>query len=294
MSPKFCILTSWVETIVSSLPRAQDFKHLDLRGCVELSANAFIETLFGWWEDNQRADLPWRLTQDPYKIMVSEFALQQTQVSRVVPKYEAFIDAFPTVISLADASPAEVITLWQGLGYNRRALWLHQAAVHIAATADFTYSPEELIALKGIGDYTSRSIPIFAFNTDIAAIDTNIRRVLIYHKFATETTKPRELQTIADRLLPRGRSRDYHNALMDYGALYLTAKFTGIASVSRQPKFSGSKRELRGIIIRLLTERAHSKAELRKAAGRDCTAVIKDLERDGMIQIKGTTVSLQS
>ncbi|MHA1368076.1 MAG: hypothetical protein ACTSP5_16990 [Candidatus Heimdallarchaeota archaeon] len=106
--------------------------------------------------------MPWRQTEDPYKIMVSEIMLQQTQVSRTIEKYLAFIEIFPTFKALADASPADVLTLWSGLGYNRRALWLQEAAKEIFALGEFPKTPDALIKIKGIGPYTSRSILIFA------------------------------------------------------------------------------------------------------------------------------------
>ncbi|MHA1244983.1 MAG: A/G-specific adenine glycosylase, partial [Candidatus Heimdallarchaeota archaeon] len=139
---------------------------------------AFRKKIFDWWVKNKR-ELPWRQTEDPYKIMVSEIMLQQTQVSRTIEKYLAFIEKFPTLKALADASPADVLTLWSGLGYNRRALWLQEAAKEIVAIGEFPKTPDALIKMKGIGPYTSRSILIFAFNQDVATIDTNIRRILI-------------------------------------------------------------------------------------------------------------------
>lgn len=206
-----------------------------------------------WWNDNAR-DLPWRRSPTPYNVMVSEIMLQQTQVSRVIPKYNEFLDEFPNFAQLAAANTKHLLRTWSGLGYNRRALWLREAAGQIIQRDTFPQEEKELRKLKGIGPYTSRSILIFAFNKDIATVDTNIRRVMIASGFADEDTTARDLQTIADSLLPRGRSSDWHNALMDYGAIVLTSNKTGITPTSKQPKFSGSARQVRGEIVRLLTE----------------------------------------
>lgn len=214
---------------------------------------AFQNKIFKWYAENKRA-LPWRETTDPYCIMVSEFMLQQTQVSRVIPKYRAFIERFPTLESLATAQLAEVLILWSGLGYNRRAVCLHQAAKELVAKGYFPNEPRELERIKGIGKYTARSIVIFAFNKDIATVDTNIRRIFIHEGFATENSTEKELFLIANQLLPKGRSRDWHNALMDYGSLVVNAKNTGITPKSKQSKFQGSDRQYRGRVLRYLVE----------------------------------------
>ncbi|MFX1606919.1 MAG: Fe-S cluster assembly protein HesB [Promethearchaeota archaeon] len=214
---------------------------------------AFQTKIMDWWEENAR-DLPWRRDPSPYNILVSEVMLQQTQVSRVVPKYEEFLKIFPTVESLAAAETKQLLQVWSGLGYNRRALWLKEAAKQIIEMGEFPKTVQELRALKGIGPYTSRSILIFAFNSDLAAVDTNIRRVLIASGFADESMLGRELQDVADRVLLKGRSRDWHNALMDYGSTVLTSSATGISPTSKQPCYDGSSRQIRGEVIRILTQ----------------------------------------
>jgi A/G-specific adenine glycosylase len=132
-------------------------------------------------------------------------------------------------------------------------MWLRDAARQIVEKEKFPQTVEELNKLKGIGPYTSRSILIFAFNKDIATVDTNIRRVLIASGFADEKMSKLQMQEIADRVLLKGQSRDWHNALMDYGSMVLTASSTGVAPLSHQPEFQGSTRQLRGAIIRILT-----------------------------------------
>jgi len=212
----------------------------------------FQNKIMTWWEKNARA-LPWRDDPSPYNVLVSEVMLQQTQVNRVIPKYLNFLEAFPNIESLAEAETKHLLQVWSGLGYNRRAIWLREAAREIMNRESFPRTAEELCALKGIGPYTSRSILIFAFNENLAAIDTNIRRVLIASGFATEEMSERQLQTIANRLLLKGRSSDWHNALMDYGSEVLTSNATGITPTSSQPKFVGSNRQVRGAIVRNLT-----------------------------------------
>ncbi|MDF1538377.1 MAG: Fe-S cluster assembly protein HesB [Candidatus Thorarchaeota archaeon] len=214
---------------------------------------SFQSEIMDWWSKNAR-DLPWRRNPTPYNVLVSEIMLQQTQVSRVISKYEEFLREFPDIERLAAAQTKHLLRTWSGLGYNRRALWLREAAQQIVQRGFFPQDEKELRNLKGIGPYTSRSILIFAFNMDLAAVDTNIRRVLISKGFASKDTSEDELQKIANSLLLKGQSSDWHNALMDYGAEVLTSSKTGIAPTSKQPKFTGSVRQIRGEIVRVLTE----------------------------------------
>ncbi len=215
---------------------------------------AFQEQVMNWWSENKR-ELPWRKNSTPYNVLVSEIMLQQTQVSRVIPKFEMFLCEFPDLQSLANADQKHLLKTWSGLGYNRRALWLREAAKDILNAGEFPRSIDKLRKLKGIGPYTSRSILIFAFNADIAAVDTNIRRVFISAGFASEEMTPNELQKVADYMLLKGRSSDWHNALMDYGAMELTASSTGIAPVTTQSCFGGSTRQIRGAIVRIMIDK---------------------------------------
>ena len=214
---------------------------------------AFQNKILDWWNTN-RKEYPWSSSNDPYHILVSEFMLQQTQASRVIPKYLDFIKTFPTLESLATASKLDIFRLWSGLGYNRRALWLQETAKELIHMNQFPRNPKELLKFKGIGSYTSRSILIFAFNLDLATVDVNIRRVLIHEGFATEESTEKHLFAIAQLLVPKGKSKEYHSGLMAYGSMVLTASKTGIRSKSRQGKFKGSNREFRGKIIKFLTK----------------------------------------
>lgn len=180
--------------------------------------------LLAWYAETARP-LPWRRTRDPYRILVSEVMLQQTQVSRVEPAYRAFLRRFPTVRALAAAAPAEVLTAWRGLGYNRRALNLHRAARAVVEHHGGTVPADlrRLVALPGVGDYTARAVLAFAYGVDAAPVDTNVARVLA-RAVAAEPLSRARAQHLADAVLPRGRAAEWGNALMDLGAGVCTAK----------------------------------------------------------------------
>ena len=156
------------------------------------------ELLLAWFAEHGR-DLPWRRTRDPYSILVSEVMLQQTQVARVVPRYEAWLRRWPTVSALAAAAPSEVLREWVGLGYNRRALALH-AAARVVARGGW---PDDLTALPGVGPYTAAAVASFAFGADVAAVDTNARRVA-----------ERLGRGAPAELLPAGRAAAWNQAMM--------------------------------------------------------------------------------
>ena len=182
------------------------------------------EAVLAWYETSRR-ELPWRDIDDAYAVLVSEIMLQQTQVSRVIVTYTAFLERFPDVRALAAAPRAEVLHAWKGLGYNRRAVALHRAAQAIVeehggvVPADV----EALQSLPGIGAYTARAVVAFAFAGDAAPVDTNIRRV-VTRCVNGATLKGVRLQAAADAALPAGRSRDWNAALMDLGSQHCTAQ----------------------------------------------------------------------
>ena len=255
---------------------------------------AFQTKIMNWWKANSR-DLPWRKDPSPYKVLVSEVMLQQTQVNRVIPKFDEFVESFPTIESLAKAETKQLLRVWSGLGYNRRAVWLKEAARQIVERHEFPQSFEELQKLRGVGPYTSRSVLIFAFNKDLAAVDTNIRRVLIAEGFATEETSEKQLQSIAEYVLLKGRSRDWHNALMDYGSQVMTASTTGISPTSRQSCYEGSSRQVRGAVIRALTGTTElGLGEIMKSL--DCNmneseleSIMTQLVNDGLVEVTGSS-----
>lgn len=214
---------------------------------------SFQTKIFDFYQQNRRS-FPWRMTTDRYAIMVSEVMLQQTQADRVARRFPLWLERFPDVQALASASLREVLDAWSGLGYNSRGQRLHRAASMIVEQhgGEVPGDPAQLIGLPGIGAYTSRSIPVFADNLDLAAVDTNIRRVLIHELNLPESITPKALMEVAEEVLPKGRSCDWHNALMDYGAMELTSKKTGIAPLTRQSTFKGSRRWYRSALLREL------------------------------------------
>ncbi len=189
----------------------------------------FSEGILLWYSTHKR-DLPWRKTTDPYSVLVSEIMLQQTQVSRIIIKYQEFLSLFPTIFDLAQASKAEVIQAWSGMGYNRRALLLHQFAQEVVAKYNgiVPEDPEELIELPGIGPYAAGSISAFAYNQPTPAIDVNVRRIYLRFFQGKDQGLPmskgeeKELYELVKRTIPAGKSRDLHNALMDFGSLVCT------------------------------------------------------------------------
>lgn len=210
-----------------------------------------------YYQTNGR-DLPWRHTVNPYHIVVSEIMLQQTQVSRVLIKYPEWLKKFPTWKSLASASTADVIKSWQGLGYNRRALALKKIAAKVVSEYKGTlpHEPEVLETFPGIGPATARSICAFAFNLPVVFIETNIRRVYIHHFFAGKTgITDYELRPIIEKTLDRKNPREWYWALMDYGS-YLVKQVENpnrqSKHYSKQSKFEGSRRQVRGEILKLL------------------------------------------
>ncbi len=189
---------------------------------------AFQQGLLDWWRENHR-DLPWRQTRDPYRILVSEVMLQQTQVDRVIPYYERWLEAFPTVEALAAAPTAEVIRLWAGLGYNRRAVNLQRTAQAVVDRGgEFPHDVESLRTLPGIGPYTSGAIACFAFEQDVPFIDTNMRRVLhrvfLGPEIPEQLATDREITALAAEVIPPGNGWTWNQALIEFGALHCTAR----------------------------------------------------------------------
>jgi A/G-specific adenine glycosylase len=178
------------------------------------------EAILAWYAAVRR-DLPWRRTRDPYRILVSEVMLQQTQVARVVPYYEAFLERFPSAAALAEAPAADVLRCWSGLGYNRRALALHAACAAVARDG-WPTDVEGLQALPGVGPYTAAAVASFAFDAQAAAVDTNVRRVI--ERLDRRRRRAPELARRAASIVPEGRAADWNQALMELGATVCTAR----------------------------------------------------------------------
>jgi A/G-specific adenine glycosylase len=232
--------------------------------------------LLAWFSQNAR-DLPWRRTRDPYRILASEVMAQQTQVERVVPRWERWTARWPTVEALAAAPVADVIREWQGLGYNRRALALHRAAQHVAAHG----WPDDLTELPGVGRYTADAVACFAFGRDVLPVDVNVRRVRerTGHDFSPAAAQ----------------------ALMDLGATVCLARVPRCGAcplaarcpsrgrryepLRKQGPFEGSFRQQRAATLRLVAAAARPLAELD-------AEVVRSLARDGLVAVIGEVVSL--
>jgi A/G-specific adenine glycosylase len=193
------------------------------------TAALFQRRLLAWYRRHGR-DLPWRRTREPYRILVSEIMLQQTQVDRVLPKYRQFLDRYPTLEALASAPVADVRRLWYPLGYNVRPLRLHAIARETLARygGRLPDSADTLRQLPGIGRYTAGAILAFAHGRDVAVLDTNVRRVLgrvfLGPRRLRRLRGEKTLWDLAERLVPRGRGYDFNQALMDFGATWCTPR----------------------------------------------------------------------
>lgn len=254
----------------------------------------FRALIWRFYRRTGRHALPWRKTRNPYHVAVSEMMLQQTQVARVRMFYPKFLKRFPSFRALAHASRREVLTEWQGLGYNRRAVALHRLAHEVVAKykgklpRDLTL----LLDLPGIGRATAGSILAFAFNIPTPFIETNIRRVFIYHFFPRKKRVTEgEILALVHNTLDRENPREWYSALMDYGAWL--AKQTKnpnrkYVRYRRQPKFEGSSRELRGKIVRYFLQHpranAHTIAHTLKEPLPRVAKTLAILKREGIIK----------
>ena len=254
----------------------------------------FRQKIFEFYRLHGRS-FPWRETTDRYAVMISEIMLQQTQAERVVPRFEEWLRHFPDCEHLSSASLREVLSLWSGLGYNSRAVRLHRCANLIMDSFGgiVPSRPEILKTLPGIGEYTSRSIPVFADNLDTAAVDTNIRRIMIHEFGLPEDIGPAALQQEAEAFVPHGRSREWHNALMDYGSLVLTSKKTGIRPLTKQSKFQGSRRWYRGKLVKELINTGEmfleEISEKYASCPWDLEEIINDLITEGVVERQKST-----
>ncbi len=274
-----------------------------------------------YYRKEGRSHLPWRKTRDPYKILVSEIMLQQTQVERVLPYYKNFLKEFPTPAALAKAPLSKVLKAWQGLGYNRRAKFLHEAAKVLAKEG---YTGQKL---PGVGPYTQGAIDAFALNKPSLIIETNIRTVFFYFCFEKPKKKilsgsrapvhlslgkyfssvsDTEVLPLVERALQKSKlePREFYAALMDYGS-YLKRQGVKLNTQSKhyvkQTKFKGSNRELRGAILRELLKKPHTAAGLRKNLHRqslktaeEVDVILASLVKEGFAKRKGSSYRLAS
>jgi len=259
---------------------------------------AFKRTVLAHFQSHGR-DLPWRKTRDPYRILVSEFMLQQTQVDRVIPKYRSFLKAFPNVSKLARAPLGDVLLAWQGLGYNRRAHHLHEASKEILKRYQKRVPKRiaELETLPGVGPYTARAVATFAYGEPIVCIETNIRSAVLFHFFKEEErVSDKEILPILEAALVVKDPSTWLHALMDYGA-YIKRTYgnqnTKSAHYAKQPAFRGSKREARGYILRLLLEKPRTRRHLlRDIQSVHTEDALRDLLKEGLVTQNGRTFAL--
>ncbi|MCK8519310.1 HhH-GPD family protein [Methanoculleus sp. 7T] len=238
-------------------------------------------------------DLPWRRTTDPYHILVSEIMLQQTQVERVAVRYPEFLERFPDFESLADAPQSEVLLAWQGMGYNRRAIALQKTARRVADDygGNLPADVEALATLPGIGKATAAAICAYAFNMPVVYIETNIRRTFIHFFFQDrEDVRDDEILPLVEQALDRGNPREWYSALMDYGTVLKKRTANPnrrSASYTKQSRFEGSDRQVRGKILALvLEEGAVTEDEVVTRVSEDAERVrriLGDLEKEGFI-----------
>lgn len=265
-----------------------------------MSPHAFREYIFSWWKENRR-DLPWRHTHDPYRIFVSEIMLQQTQVSRAILKYNEFLSLFPRISDLAQSPLGDVLVAWKGLGYNRRALFAQKTAVEIVKKYHgvFPNDPIQLMTLPGIGVYTSQAICVFAYKMDLPLVDTNIRKIITHFFYDDVAQKEKDIEKKALEILPKDRSWEWHQALMDFGALELSKLLPKTKSVKGKIPFRETDRFIRGKIIDVLREGTYLEkkllAILLDLTKRDEQAVTKNLQmltKEGLIAFKSGTYRL--
>lgn len=287
------------------------------------------EALLGWSTVTLR-DLPWRRTRDPWAVVVSELMLQQTQVARVVPRYVAFLDLFPTPAACAGVPLAGIVRAWAGLGYNRRAVNLHRMATAVVDRHGGTLPDDldALLALPGIGPYTARAVLAFAFEADVGVVDVNAARVLA--RTAGRSLAAREVQVRADDLVPAGRAWAWNQAVLDLGATVCTKRSPRCAACpvtawcgwrlpsahdppgragpvdpaegsagtgGRQSTFAGSDRQGRGRLVDALRRSAIPWDEVAAAAGwpadpARARRVAASLVEDGLAADDGTRLRL--
>jgi len=254
------------------------------------------------WEQGRQLyrDMPWRDNTESYFVLVSELMLQQTQVDRVIPKFELFMHTFPTIASLAISPLADVLTVWSGLGYNRRAKFLHEAAKKVVAEFDGvipgTY--DELVSLPGIGPNTAGAILAYSFNTPVVFIETNVRTVYFHHFFEDQAlVTDKELKELVAQTVDQEHPREWYWAMMDYGS-YLKKQGVGRINKSshykKQASLKGSLREVRGLILKALAVADLSQDELRQAMPADerYDSALAALLNEGMVTLTDSRLHL--
>ena len=281
---------------------------------------AIVDPVLEWGTQRLR-DLPWRRTRDRWHVLVSEVMLQQTQVHRVLPKFQLFIEAFPTPHACADASLGELLALWQGLGYPRRCRNLHEAAKVVVRDhgGEVPGDLEVLLTLPGVGGYTARAVMAFADSRDVAVVDTNIARVLA--RLVNEPLGRVRAQQLADDLVPLGSAWEWNQVLMDLGATVCTSRSPHCAECpiatncgwklqggedpapasamtsKPQARFEGSDRQARGRLMKALTESGVKQTDAASVMGLGNQQVramklVEDLISEGLVAVSNGYLTL--
>lgn len=260
----------------------------------------FQEIVWDHYRHHARS-MPWRENPTPYNVVVSEFMLQQTQVDRVRTKFEAWLAQWPDFASLAKASTEDVLRLWKGLGYNRRALRLQAVAQRVRAEFDgeLPDDVECLQAFAGIGPGTAGAIAAYAFNQPVVFIETNIRRVFLHHFFAdSDGVADKELMPLIAEALDCEHSREWYWALMDYGTFLKTQVVNPnrrSKHYAKQAKFEGSHRQLRGLILDRVLQQGSFGAQ-DSVAGFDQTSIARacyELALEGFLEAQGDRFTMK-
>ncbi|HEV7929057.1 MAG TPA: hypothetical protein VGP12_02875 [Nitrosospira sp.] len=255
----------------------------------------FQEAVWDYYARHNRS-MPWRDEPTPYHVLVSEVMLQQTQVPRVVPKFLEFMARFPTIATLAGAPLSDVLAHWSGLGYNRRAKYLWEAAQSVVArhNGELPSTQDELVALPGIGPNTAGAILAYAYEQPVVFIETNIRTVIIHYFFAGHDDKITDAQIkgVMQQALPAENPREWYWALMDYGT-HLKATAGGqlqrVHGYRKQSKFEGSRRQVRGKVLKLLLVGGRVAEALQNEITDDrLPGVLAELKNEGLIEQRDT------
>ena len=270
----------------------------------ELKPNAveeFRRIIYQYYAEHRRK-MPWRVSRNPYHILVSEIMLQQTQVGRVLAKYEEFTSRFPDFDSVSKASLPEILGVWQGLGYNRRAIALQKICRLVVTEYGGVLpgSTETLQTFPGIGPATAGAICAFAFNQPAVFIETNIRRVFIHFFFPNKSEiKDKEILPLVEGTLDTRNPRTWYHALMDYGAMLKNEEYNPnrrSAHYNRQAPFQGSNREIRGLILKTLLEKAELReGELVRSVGKSpkrVQPIITQLTKEGFLVRAGNRLKI--
>ena len=291
-----------IDEITTPLPFRQNWQHYyDEHGSSPASYKRFRAIIYHYYFTNRRS-FSWREKISPYRVFISEVMLQQTQTSRVIPKFELFLETFPNFSSLANARFSDVLRVWKGLGYNRRARFLLEAAeiIHDQYNGKLPRTPQQLVALPGIGPATAASIAVFAYDTPHVFIETNIRTVFLHFFFQNaDIVDDKQIREHVEATLDKDRPREWYYGLMDYGAM-LKRTLGNLNRKSRhysqQSRFEGSDRQMRGKILQLLLDNMSLSMEeiqtILEEPPERLERIVSSLSKDNIVIFEAGTLKL--